>query len=158
MIEISKEHANFITKHGDEILKRMPGNSDKYGNFDRFENSEVIYWFCEILSLYLSNKVEIYVSPYVHASELNEDYRVRINLEILNEINNQRPTRSKVTGKYFNYLTNVYEYELENGDFIPVSPQKKYKSTFDISGFPLEYIKIIDAALYRSLTIQNIIK
>jgi len=150
MIKINKEHAKFMELHGGEIIKKNMPIQDPLKIANRFSNYEIVSWFYEILMLYLNHNLN---------SHRNQDpsYHHNVMIDLNKAIQIQQPTRSKVIGKHFNYDLNVYEYELENGDFIPVVPQKTYKSIIDIRIFPLEFIKLIDVATYRSLSIEQII-
>ncbi len=80
--------------------------------------------------------------------------------QLINEITIaiKNVSRSKVIDKHYNFQSNIFEYELESGDFIPCINPEPFKHKIPDGIFPLEFLQVYDPAAYRIETIKEIIK
>lgn len=66
--------------------------------------------------------------------------------------------RSTIVGKVYNYLTKSMEYQLEDGNFVPIKEDiTPIKYTIEEKSFPIEFIKQVNLQLYRKITINEIL-
>lgn len=77
-------------------------------------------------------------------------------LEIYDRLSNVE--RIAIVRKVFNTSTCLEEYELENGEYIPVTGRVSYELTFEqlsqILG--IEYVKYFDTSYYRNKQLEKI--
>jgi hypothetical protein len=95
--------------------------------------------------------VSDFISSPKYLSSLFESLRNKIKLK-------NQDRRSTVLRKVFNYQTGTLEYELEDGNFIPINESViPPKIEVDSDIFPIEFIKLIDPQKYRDKKIDQIL-
>lgn len=123
-------------------------------------NSELMSHIClyiELCSNYYDMLESISQMTLSHKGPKNKltDVVEKIKDDIKSKINNRR---SGVVRKVFNYQTGKMEYELEDGNFIPINESViPPKIEIDNDIFPIEFVKLIDPQKYRDMKIDEIL-
>ena len=78
-------------------------------------------------------------------------------LLIKDKIIKDKLKRSKIIGKVYNYATSKVEYELEDGNYVPIDGS--YQIKLDKNVFPKEFLFLTgEMALYRDKRIESILE
>lgn len=90
------------------------------------------------------------ITGYLYFIKQNELEKLRKKIENLPD------RRVGIVKKVFNYTKRILEYELEDGNFIPIDDFRSVKTNFDVNIMPDSYLRLFSKQEFRDKKIDEI--